>query len=75
MVLHIVGGDIRGRTNSPRVQLRINSTYMTPYEGICVHLSPELSTVHSKTVEKCSTAYGCLSWNVNILCRQRLVNS
>ena len=35
----------------------------------------ELSMVHGKTVEKNSlTAYGRLSWTVNILGRQQLVN-
>ena len=34
----------------------------------------EVSTVHSQTVENNSiTAYGHLSWNVNILGRQRFV--
>ena len=43
-VLHIVGRDIRGRTNSTCVQLRLPYTFITFFEEICVRLLPSGSS-------------------------------
>ena len=44
-MLHIVGGDVRGSTNSLCVQLRITYTCIPCFEGLCVCFSPAGSSV------------------------------
>ena len=44
-VLHIIGRVVRGRKNYTSVKLRINSTWIPFFEGLCVRLSPADSSV------------------------------